>query len=243
MSHASPEPDPHDHPAAHRHHHGQEDHGHAHGLVDRSVLRSRAGVRTVAISLAVLATAAAIQLVIFWLSGSVALLADLVHNFGDALTAIPLAIAFVLRSARGERWAGLVIVSIIFVSAIITALEAINRLISPQHPSHLVALGFAGLVGVVANEIAAQVRLHGGRQINSAALIADGKHARVDGFVSAGVIASAIAVAVGVPTADPLIGLAISLVLLKITWDSWKVISQAGHEAIDGHDPHGTVHD
>ena len=114
------------------------------------------------------------------------------------------------------------------------------------------ALGLAGRAGRISDVSASvgigrnagiQIRLRAGRKLDSPALIADGKHARVDGFVSAGVIASAIAVAVGVPIADPLIGLAISLVLLKITWDSWKVISQAGHEAIDGHDPHGTVQD
>jgi len=206
-------------------------------LVDRGILRSRTGTRTVAISLAILGATGVIQLVIFGLSGSVALLADLIHNFGDALTAIPLGIAFVLRSVRGERWAGLAIVSVILISAIVAAVEAIQRLISPQHPTHLLALGFAGLVGVLGNEIAAQVRLRGGHKINSPALIADGKHARVDGIVSASVILSAIAVAVGAPIVDPLVGLAISVLLLKITWDSWKVISQAGEEITRDTDP------
>jgi cation diffusion facilitator family transporter len=200
-------------------------------LVDRGILRSRTGTRTVAISLAILGATGVIQLVIFGLSGSVALLADLIHNFGDALTAIPLGIAFVLRSVRGERWAGLAIVSVILISAIVAAVEAIQRLISPQHPTHLLALGFLG------NEIAAQVRLRGGHKINSPALIADGKHARVDGIVSASVILSAIAVAVGAPIVDPLVGLAISVLLLKITWDSWKVISQAGEEITRDTDP------
>lgn len=206
-------------------------------MVDRGILRSRTGTRTVAISLAILGATGVIQLVIFGLSGSVALLADLIHNFGDALTAIPLGIAFVLRSVRGERWAGLAIVSVILISAIVAAVEAIQRLISPQHPTHLLALGFAGLVGVLGNEIAAQVRLRGGHKINSPALIADGKHARVDGIVSASVILSAIAVAVGAPIVDPLVGLAISVLLLKITWDSWKVISQAGEEITRDTDP------
>lgn len=188
-------------------------------------MRSRDGIRTVVISLAVLLVAALVQLGIYWLSGSVALLADLIHNCGDALTAVPLGVAFATASLRGERWAGLVIVAVIFASALVAGIEAIDRLISPQHPTHLLALAVAGVIGVVGNEIAAQVRLRGGRRIGSAALIADGKHARVDGVASGGVIASALCVAVGIPTADPLIGLAITAVLIKVTWDSWKVIS------------------
>jgi cation diffusion facilitator family transporter len=215
------------HVRAHRpdeHEHGHGGHGHSHGRIDPSILRSRDGIRTVLISLGVLTLAALIQLAIFWLSGSVALLADLIHNFGDALTAVPLGIAFATKSLRGERWAGLTIVAVILTSAIIAGFEAIQRLISPQHPTHLLALAIAGLVGVAGNEIAAQFRLRGGRRINSAPLIADGKHARVDGLVSAGVIASAIAVAIGIQIADPLIGLAISCVLIKVTWDSWRVL-------------------
>jgi len=222
------------------HAHGHAGHGHSDGRVDPSILRSRDGIRTVVVSLGVLTVAALIQLAIFWLSGSVALLADLIHNFGDALTAVPLGIAFATKSLRGERWAGLVIVAVILTSAVIAGFEAIQRLISPHHPTHLVALAFAGLVGVVGNEIAAQVRLRGGRRINSAALIADGKHARVDGVVSAGVIASAIAVGVGVPIADPLIGLAISAMLVKVSWDSWQVIAKdtnaAAHPGARGGD-------
>jgi Co/Zn/Cd efflux system component len=200
----------HAHPPDEHEHGGHE---HSHGRIDPAILRSREGIRTVLISLG-----------IFWLSGSVALLADLIHNFGDALTAVPLGIAFATTSLRGERWAGLVIVAVILTSAVIAGIESIQRLISPQHPTHLLALAFAGIVGVLGNEIAAQVRLRGGRRINSAPLIADGKHARVDGLVSAGVIASAIAVAVGIPIADPLIGLAITLVLIKVTWDSWQIL-------------------
>jgi divalent metal cation (Fe/Co/Zn/Cd) transporter len=118
-----------------------------------------------------------------------------------------------------------VIVAVILTSAVVAGIESMQRLISPQHPTHLLALAFAGLVGVADNEIAAQVRLRGGRKINSASLIADGKHARVDGLVSAGVIASAIGVAMGAPIADPLIGLASTAVLIKVTWDSWQVLS------------------
>ncbi len=215
--------DPHDH--EHPHHH-EGAHGHSHGLVDRSILRSRDGVRTVAISLGVLGLTAAIQALVFVLSGSVALLADMIHNFGDALTAVPLGIAFLLRSYRGEKVAGLFVVLAIFVSACVALYETIQRFIHPQHLSHLGVLAAAGLVGFIGNEIAARVRLRGGQRLRSPALIADGNHARVDGYVSLTVIASAFFVWIGWNIADPLIGIAITLVILKITWDSWHVISR-----------------
>jgi cation diffusion facilitator family transporter len=217
----------HDHAHAHDHHHhghGAE-HGHSHGLVDRSILRSRDGVRTVAISLGVLGLTAAIQAAVFVSSGSVALLADTIHNVGDALTAVPLAVAFLLRSQRGEKIAGLFVVLAIFISACVALAETVDRLIHPQQISHLAALAAAGLVGFIGNEIAARVRLRGGERLRSPALIADGKHARADGYVSLSVIASAALVWIGFDAADPLVGLAITLVILKITWDSWRVIS------------------
>ena len=201
------------------------DHGHSHGLVDRSILRSRAGVKTVSISLALLAVTAGIQTAIFALSGSVALLADLIHNYGDALTAVPLGIAFFLRSFRGEKLAGLCVVLAIFISAAVALYETIQRLIHPQDLTHLWVLAAAGAIGFLGNELAAQVRLRGGRRLSSPALIADGNHARIDGFVSLGVVATAIAVAFGARIADPLIGLAITIVILKITWDSWRIVS------------------
>ncbi len=206
---------------AHGHHHG---HHHHHGHLDPEVLRTRVGIRAVALSLVVLGVTALLQLVIFWLSGSIALLADLIHNFGDALTAIPLAVAFLIRSRLAERWAGRAIVAVIFVSAVIAGFEAVQRLITPHHPTHLFVLGCAGAIGVLGNEIAAQLRLRGGRATGSAALIADGKHARVDGIASFGVIDSAVAVAFGIQIADPLIGLVITAVLLKIAGDSWRII-------------------
>ncbi len=180
-----------------------------------------------AASLAILAVAASAQLAIFALSSSVALLADLIHNFGDALTAIPLGIAFFLRSARGERFAGLVVVAVIFISACVALYETIMRFIHPEHLTHLWALAAAGLIGFAGNELAALVRLSAGRRLASAAMTADGRHARVDGFVSLGVVASAFFVALGVPIADPIIGLAITLVILKITWDSWHTVRNA----------------
>ena len=193
----------------HHHDHG-DGHGHSHGLIDPSIVRSRDGVAAVAISLAVLALAAIAQLVVYLASGSVALLADLIHNFGDALTAIPLGVAFLLRSFRGEKLAGLAVVAVIFFSACVALYETIERLLHPESLTHLWALAAAGVIGFAGNEIAAQVRLRAGRRLRSPALIADGNHARTDGFVSLGVLASAILVAAGLPRADPLIGLAIT---------------------------------
>ena len=159
------------------------------------------------------------------LSGSVALLADLIHNGGDALTAIPLAIAFLARSVRGERWAGYAVVLTIFVSAVVAAAESVDRLFHPQHLDYLLPLALAGLIGFVGNELAARVRLRAGARLDSPALVADGHHARVDGFVSLGVIASAGVVWAGVRIADPLIGLAITALILRITWQAWQTIT------------------
>jgi cation diffusion facilitator family transporter len=214
-----------DHPPEHGHDHGPGGHGHSHGLIERSILRSRAGVRTVAISLAVLGVTAIVQAVVFVTSGSVALLADTIHNAGDALTAVPLGIAFLLRSYTGEKVAGLFVVLAIFVSACVALYETVQRLIHPQNLSHLAALAAAGAIGFLGNWVAARVRLQGGRRLQSPALIADGNHARADAFVSLGVIASAFFVWLGLRVADPLIGLAITAVILRITWDSWRVIS------------------
>jgi cation diffusion facilitator family transporter len=209
-------------------HAGGHDHGHSHGLVHTSIKRSRAGVRAVLISLAVLGAAAAVQTLIFLLSGSVALLADLIHNFGDALTAVPLGIAFLMRSERAERTAGLFVVAAIFISACVAGVEAIRRLIHPSPPTHLWVLAAAGLAGYLGNYLAAKVRRRAGRRLDSPALIADGNHAAADAYVSLAVIASAIVVALGAPVADPLIGLAITVVILRITWQSWNVVR--GHD-------------
>ena len=218
----------HDHGHEHEHEH-EHHHGHSHGLVDPSIKRSRAGVRAVLISLAVLGLAAVAQAVIFVLSGSVALLADLIHNFGDALTAVPLGIAFVMRSERAERTAGLFVVLAIFISACVAGVEAIQRLIHPSPPTHLWALAAAGAIGYIGNFIAARVRLGAGRRLDSPALIADGNHAAADAYVSLAVVASAIVVALGAPIADPLIGLAITLVILRITWQSWNTVRGREH--------------
>ena len=181
-------------------------------------------MRAVAISLAFLGATAAIQAVIFVFSDSVALLADLIHNAGDALTAVPLAIAFVARSERAERWGGYAVVLAIFVSACVALVETIQRFTNPQELSHLWALAAAGAVGFLGNEIAAQVRLRGGKRLSSPALVADGKHARIDGYVSLGVVASAGLVGLGLEMGDPIVGLLITLVILRITWHSWLTV-------------------
>jgi cation diffusion facilitator family transporter len=204
--------------------HAHAGHGHSHGLVDASIKRSRAGVRAVAIALLVLGLTAAVQTAVFALSGSVALLADLIHNAGDAATAIPLGIAFALRSARAERWAGLAVVAAIFISACVAGYEAVHRVIEPTQVTDLAALAAAGAVGFCGNWIAAIIRTRAGRRLDSPALIADGAHARADSYVSLAVIASAAVVAIGLPIADPLIGLAVTLVILRITWQSWRTV-------------------
>jgi cation diffusion facilitator family transporter len=206
-------------------HHGHAGHGHSHGLVDRSIVRSREGVKAVSLSLGILTVAALAQVAIFTVTDSVALLADLIHNFGDALTAVPLGIAFFLRSARGEKLAGLFVVLVIFVSACVALYETVMRFLEPQELSHLGALAAAGVIGFTGNELAAQVRLRAGRRLSSPALIADGNHARIDGFISLGVVVSAAAVWLGAEVADPIVGLLITLVILKITWDSWRVVT------------------
>ena len=220
----------------HEHHdhdgHYHDEHGHSHGLVHESIKRSRAGVRAVLISLGVLGLAAAAQTVIFVLSGSVALLADLIHNFGDALTAVPLGTAFLMRSERAERGAGLFVVAAVFISACVAGVEAIQRLIHQSPPTHLWALTAAGAIGYLGNFIAAKVRRSAGHRLNSPALIADGNHAAADAYVSLAVIASATVVALGAPIADPLIGLAITLIILRITRQSWNTVH--------GHDHHHT---
>jgi cation diffusion facilitator family transporter len=209
------------------HAHAHE-HGHSHGLIDPTIKRSRAGIEAVALSLLVLGLAAAAQTAIFALTSSVALLADLIHNFGDAATAFPLAAAFALRSVRAERWAGLAVVFAIFVSAAVAGYEAVDRLINPRDVTHLGALAGAGLIGYAGNWVAAQIRTRAGTRLNSPALVADGNHARADAYVSLAVVASAIAVAFGAQVLDPLIGLGITAVILRITWQSWQTVRAYG---------------
>jgi cation diffusion facilitator family transporter len=184
-------------------------------------------MRAVGLALFVLALTAGVQVLVFIASGSIALLADLIHNFGDASTAIPLGFAFALRSARAERWAGLAVVLAIFTSACVAGYEALDRLIHPQEVEALAPLAVAGVFGFGGNWVAALIRSRAGRQLDSPALIADGAHARADAYVSLAVVASAAAVAAGLEVADPLIGLGITLVILRITWDSWRTVRGA----------------
>jgi cation diffusion facilitator family transporter len=199
-------------------------HPHAHGIAPAEVLRSRAGLGAVALALFVLGLTALAQAAVYLLSGSVALLADLVHNAGDAATALPVGLAFALRSSAAERWAGRAVIAAIFASACITGYEAISRLIEPREVEHVAGLAAAGLLGFIGNWLAAGVRTRAGRRLASAALVADGDHARADAYVSLSVIASAAALAIGVDVADPLIGLAITVAILRITWVSWLTV-------------------
>jgi cation diffusion facilitator family transporter len=177
-------------------------------------------------SLLILGVTAGLQIVVFVLSGSVALLADLIHNVGDALTAVPLGAAFLMRSAVAEKYAGYFVVATIFVSACVAFGESVDRLVNPQDLTHLWALAGAGVVGFLGNEAAAFVRLRAGRRLRSPALVADGYHARTDGIVSLAVLASAVFVALGLPIADPLIGMVVTAVILRITWQSFQTVRQ-----------------
>ena len=204
--------------------HTHDGHGHSHGLVDESIKRSREGLRAVVVTLGILGLTAVIQGAIYLSTGSIALLADLIHNFGDALTALPLGIAFALRSAKAERYAGLAVVVTIFASAVVAGAFAVEKLITRQPPTHLLALAAAGVVGIVGNAIAAQIRASAGRRLDSPALVADGAHARSDALVSAGVVLSAAMVWAGLRIADPIIGLVITAMILHITWESWRTV-------------------
>lgn len=214
------------HDRSHGHSH-DEAHGHTHGLVDPSIIRSKAGVKAVSLSLAVLLVASILQFAIYRMSHSVALLTDVIHNGGDALTAIPLGLAFFLRSKKGERWAGYCVVLVILVSAVVALYQVIEKFLHPSTPTHLWALFIAGIIGVVGNEVAAVIRWRAGKRLDSAALIADGNHAKADGYVSAGIIVSTIFIALGLPIADPIIGLVITGLILQSTWQSWQTIRQA----------------
>jgi cation diffusion facilitator family transporter len=210
----------------HSHSHG----GHSHGLIDPSIKRSQAGIRAVLLSLLVLGLAALAQVAIFAITGSIALLADLIHNFGDAATAIPVGVAFLLRSERAERYGGYFVVLTIFASACVAGYEAIRRLVHPEHVDHLLALAAAGLIGWLGNWLAARIRTRAGRTLDSPALVADGNHARADAYVSLAVVATAIFVSLGLTAADPLIGLAITVIILEITRSSWLTVRAGPHE-------------
>jgi len=230
----------HDHP----HGHGGE-HGHTHGAVDPSIATSERGIWAVKWSFAALFVTALVQLVVVVLSGSVALLSDTIHNFGDAATAIPLWIAFALGRlgpsrrfpfgyGRVEDLAGVVVVLIILFSAVVAAYQAIERIIHPQPVGLLWAVALAGAVGFLGNEAVAIFRIRVGREIGSAALVADGYHARTDGWTSLAVVLGAIGVWLGYPLADPIVGLLIAAAILGIVWQSGKMVFT---RLLDGVDP------
>jgi cation diffusion facilitator family transporter len=229
VSHAHNEEHPHDH------HHGHGGHGHTHGAVDPTIVTSERGIWAIKWSFVGLMATALLQLVVVLMSGSVALLSDTIHNFGDAATAIPLWIAFALTRlgasrrftfgyGRVEDLAGVVIVLIILFSAVVAGYQAVERLINPQPVGFLWAVAAASLVGFMGNEAVAVFRIRVGREIGSAALVADGYHARTDGWTSLAVLLGAVGVWLGYPLADPIVGLLIAAAILVIVWQSGKAV-------------------
>jgi cation diffusion facilitator family transporter len=256
-----------DHAHSHEHGHGHDhgEHGHSHptgakgffyGLfvphthdaadsIDDALEASSQGVRALKISLFILLGTTVLQFLIFLISGSVALLADTIHNFSDALTAVPLWIAFILGRriatrrytygfGRAEDLAGLFIVAVVALSAVVAAVESINRLFHPQSLHNLWFVALAGLIGFAGNELVAIYRIRVGQKIGSAALVADGVHARLDGFTSLAVVLGAIGVMIGFPLADPIIGIIISAAIIVLLWGTIKSI---GRRLMDGIEP------
>jgi cation diffusion facilitator family transporter len=244
----------------HDHHH---DHEHSHGLrgaikeifaphshdaadsVDSALESSEAGIRAVKLSLLVLGATALAQVAIVVISGSIALAADTIHNVSDALTAVPLWIAFALSTKAATRRytygfgkvedvAGLFVVAMITLSAVIAGYEAIGRLIHPQPIANLGWVALAGLAGFIGNEWVALYRIRVGRRIGSAALVADGLHARTDGFTSLAVLLGAGGVALGYPLADPIVGLVITVAILAVLRGAVRDVFR---RLIDGVDP------
>ena len=219
----------------HGHDHDHGSHGHKHGVIDATIATTDRGIWAIKWSFVILAITAVLQLVVVVFSGSVALLADTIHNIADATTAIPLWIAFVVVRrkptrtftyglGRVEDLAGITIVLIILGSALVAAYEAIDRLIHPQPVQFLGWLAAAGVIGFLGNEIVAVFRIRVGREINSAALVADGYHARTDGLTSLAVVIGAIGVGLGFPLADPIIGLLITVAIFGIVWQSARSV-------------------
>src|SRR5215203_5376667 len=222
--------------AEHQHNYpGHAEHDLSHGVVDPALVASERGIWAVKWSFIGLLITALVQVVVVFLSGSVALLSDTIHNFGDAATAIPLWIAFALSRlgasrrfpfgyGRVEDLAGVVIVLIILLSAVVAGYQAVERLIHPQPVGFLWAVAAASLVGFMGNEAVAVFRIRVGREIGSAALVADGYHARTDGWTSLAVLLGAVGVWLGYPLTDPLVGLLIAAAILLIVWQSGKAV-------------------
>jgi cation diffusion facilitator family transporter len=243
-------------------HHHDHEHGHAHGIrgiaaqliaphshdtadsVDTALESSAIGIRAVKISLIGLGATAAVQVGIAIVSGSIALAADTIHNFSDALTAVPLWVAFALggRAAtrrytygygRAEDIAGLFVIGMITLSAIIAGCEAALRLIHPVAIAHVGWVAAAGVIGFLGNEIVAVYRIRIGRRIGSAALVADGLHARTDGFTSLAVLFGAGGIALGYPLADPIVGLIITVAILAVLRGAVRDIFRRLMDAVD----------
>lgn len=252
----------HDH--GHDHHH-DHDHAHEHGhgflgalkeffvphthdssdSIDDALEASAEGVRTLKISLFALLATTVLQFAVVLVSGSVALLADTVHNFSDALTAVPLWVAFLLARrpatkrytyglGKAEDLAGLFIIVVVALSAVVAAWQSIDRIIHPQPLANLWWVMAAGIIGFAGNEAVAVYRINVGRRIGSAALVADGIHARTDGFTSLAVVLGAAGVMLGFPLADPIVGLAISAAIFILLWGTVKSL---GQRLLDGIDP------
>jgi cation diffusion facilitator family transporter len=221
--------------------------GHSHSpgeSVDSALTASAEGMRALKISLGGLAVTASLQAIVFWISGSVALLADTIHNFADALTAVPLGLAFLLSRrpptkrytygyGRSEDLAGIAIVATIAASSFVAAWEAVQRLQHPRPVSNLALVAAAGLIGFAGNEMVAAYRVRVGRKIGSAALVADGMHARTDGLTSLAVVAGAIGVALGWPLADPLAGLLITVAILFVLKNAARDIYRRLMDSVD----------
>jgi cation diffusion facilitator family transporter len=214
--------------------------------IDAALTASAEGIRALKISLLVLGATALAQAVVVAMSGSAALLADTIHNFSDALTAVPLWIAFALsrRAAtrrytygygRAEDLAGVFIVAMIALSAIVAGYESIHRLVEPQPIANVGVVLAAGVIGFVGNELVAVYRIRVGRRIGSAALVADGLHARTDGFTSLAVVGAAFGVLAGFPLADPIVGLLITVAILVVLRGA---ATDVYRRLMDGVDPH-----
>jgi cation diffusion facilitator family transporter len=237
----------HAHDRGHGHHqHEGHSHGHTHGVIDPSIATTARGIWAIKWSFVILAITSLMQLVIVAVSGSVALLADTIHNFGDAGTAIPLWIAFALARhrpsprftygyGRVEDLAGVIVVGIILFSAIVAGWQAVERLTEPRPIAFLGWVAAAGVIGFLGNEAVAVFRVRVGREIQSAALVADGYHARVDGLTSLAVVLGALGVWLGFPLADPIVGLVITAIIFGIVWQSARAVFT---RLLDGVDPH-----
>jgi len=236
----------HSHHRAHNHGHGQHSHhGHGHGVVDPSIATTDEGLWALKWSFVVLMATALLQAATVFVSGSVGLLADTIHNFGDAATAIPLGLAFLFARkqpnqrftfgyGRVEDLAGVAIVLTILLSAIVAGYESVDRFFRPQGISHLWAVALASVIGFVGNEAVAIFRIRVGRRIGSAALVADGRHARVDGWTSLAVLLGVVGMWLGYPLADPIVGLIITIAIFGIVIQSGKEIFT---RMLDGVDP------